>query len=217
MRTRIKICGLTRLEDLKAAVQFGADAIGLVFYPPSPRAISLEQAAALRAAIPPYVSCVALFVDPSEDAVEAVIRAVQPDCLQFHGHETPEFCAGFARPYMKALPVAEKFDLLHSAQCFSQAQGLLLDTPTALYGGSGQSFDWSRLSGQLSGRPLRDSPVPCVLSGGLRPDTVGEAIALLGPYAVDVSSGVESAKGIKDPAKIKAFIAAVRDADAALA
>lgn len=209
MRTRVKICGLTRLEDVHAAAQAGADAIGLVFYPPSPRFLALDRARKLRDAVPPYVSSVALFVNPPEAQVREVVAQVRPSMLQFHGEETPAFCAQFGLPYVKACRVksgvASGIDLLEYLQPFSDAAGWLLDSHVEEYGGVGETFDWSLVPAGSS-RPL-------VLSGGLTVGNVGEAVRRVRPWAVDVSSGVESAKGIKDAARIAAFIAEVRNAD----
>ena len=210
MRTRVKICGITRAEDLRAAVDAGADAIGLVFYPPSPRCLELGQARKLRNAVPPYVGSVALFVNPSRAEVDAVIKQVCPAMLQFHGEETPEFCAAFGVPYVKACRVKSGtkagVDLLKYLRSFPDAAGWLLDSHVEEYGGVGERFDWSLVPATRE-RPL-------VLSGGLTPENVGDAIRRVRPWAVDVSSGVESAKGIKDAARIAAFIAEVRNADA---
>ncbi|MBI1943325.1 MAG: phosphoribosylanthranilate isomerase [Betaproteobacteria bacterium] len=205
MRTRVKICGITRLEDAQAAAQAGADAIGLVFYPPSPRCLRIEQARALRAALPPYVTPVALFVNPARDEVEAVLEGVRPAMLQFHGEEAPDFCAQFDVPYVKACRVRPGVDLLEYLRPFSGAAGWLLDSHVEEYGGVGERFDWSLVPAARA-RPL-------ILSGGLTRDNVGKAIRRVRPWAVDVSSGVESAKGIKDAARIAAFIAEVRNAD----
>lgn len=206
-RTRIKICGITRPEDAAAAAAAGADAIGLVFYAGSPRAVTPERARALVAALPPFVTTVGLFVNASEQEVRAVLHQVPLDLLQFHGDETPAYCACFGRPYLKALRMRADLDPGREAQAFQGAAGLLLDAyrPDA-YGGTGERFDWTRIPGTLS--------LPVVLAGGLDPDTVGQAVALARPYAVDVSSAVEAAKGIKDPQRIAAFVAAVRAADA---
>ena len=206
MRTRIKVCGLTRREDLRAAVEAGADAIGLVFYPPSPRCLTLERARELRDAVPPFVTSVALFVNASKEQIAQVIKHVRPAMLQFHGEETPEFCAAFGVPYVKACRVGAGVDLLKYLRPFSGAAGWLLDSHVEEYGGVGERFDWSLVPAGLE-RPL-------VLSGGLTRENVGEAIRRVRPWAVDVSSGVESAKGIKDAARIAAFIAEVRNADA---
>jgi phosphoribosylanthranilate isomerase len=206
LRTRVKICGITRPGDAEAAARAGADAIGLVFYPPSPRFLSVERAREIRAALPPFVQAVALFVNPDAAQVAQVIGRLHPAMLQFHGEETPEFCAQFGLPYLKACRVAPGVDLLKYLQPFSAASGWLLDAHVAEYGGVGAGFDWSLVPARLE-RPL-------VLSGGLASGTVGQAVRRLRPWAVDVSSGVESAKGIKDAAKIAAFIAEVRNADA---
>ena len=205
MRTRIKICGITRVEDAQAAARAGADAIGLVFYPPSPRFLSLERAGRLRDALPPFVMPVALFVNPVADEVHAVLEQVRHAMLQFHGEETPAFCGQFGVPYLKACRVKPGVDLLEYLHPFSGAAGWLLDSHVEEYGGIGESFDWSVVPAER----LR----PLVLSGGLRRDNVCGAIRLVRPWAVDVSSGVESAKGIKDADRIAAFIAEVRHAD----
>lgn len=208
-RTRVKICGITRVEDGLAVAQAGADAIGLVFYDKSPRQVELEQARAIVAALPPFVSSVALFVDPTADAVAAVLRTVAPDLLQFHGDETPEFCRGFGRPYLKACRVRPGLDLLQYAARFSAARGLLLDAYVdGEAGGTGQRFDWDLIP--------QDLPKPMVLAGGLDPGNVAEAIRQVRPWAVDVSSGVEAAKGIKDAAQIAAFMNEVKRVDVQL-
>ncbi len=206
MRTRVKICGITRPGDALAAAQAGADAIGLVFYPPSPRFLSVERAREVRAALPPFVQAVALFVNADAAQVAQVIGRVHPAMLQFHGEETPAFCGQFGLPYVKACRVAPGVDLLKYLVEFPAASGWLLDAHVEEYGGVGASFDWSLVPRRLE-RPL-------VLSGGLTQGNVGAAIRKVKPWAVDVSSGVESAKGIKDAAKIAAFIAEVRNADA---
>jgi phosphoribosylanthranilate isomerase len=206
MRTRIKICGITRPEHALAAADAGADAIGLVFYPPSPRFLNVERAREIADAVPPFVQSVALFVNADAAQVAQVIGRVHPALLQFHGEETPTFCGQFGLPYLKACRVAPGVDLLEYLRPFSAARGWLLDAHVEEYGGVGASFDWSRVPAQLA-RPL-------VLSGGLTCDNVGAAIRRVRPWAVDVSSGVESGKGIKDAAKIAAFIAEVRNADA---
>lgn len=209
MRTRIKVCGMTRVEDVEAAARAGVDAIGLVFYPPSPRFLQLGQAKALADAAPLFVSSVALFVNPSVEEVRAVLERVRPSMLQFHGEETPEFCAQFGVPYVKACRVKSgvqpEVDLLKYLRSFSGAAGWLLDSYVAEYGGVGESFDWSLVPSERH-RPL-------VLSGGLTRDNVRAAVRQVRPWAVDVSSGVESSKGIKDAAKIAAFITEVRNAD----
>jgi len=205
MRTRIKICGITRPGDARAAAQAGADAIGLVFYPPSPRYLSGERAIEIRDALPPFVQAVALFVNPDAAQVAQVIGRVRPGMLQFHGEETPQFCAQFGLPYIKACRVKQGIDLLEYLHPFASAAGWLLDSHVDAYGGVGERFDWSLVPGKLA-RPL-------VLSGGLDRGNVAEAVRKLRPWGVDVSSGVESAKGIKDAAKIAAFISEVRNAD----
>ena len=205
MRTRIKICGITRVEDARAAAQAGADAIGLVFYPPSPRFLSLEWARELRNELPPFVMPVALFVNPAAAEVYTVLERVRPAMLQFHGEETPAFCGQFGVPYVKACRVKPGVDLLEYLRPFAGAAGWLLDSHVEEYGGVGESFDWSVVPAERI-RPL-------VLSGGLTRENVGVAIRRVRPWAVDVSSGVESSKGIKDAARIAAFIVEVRNAD----
>lgn len=205
MKTRIKICGITRIEDGLAAARLGADAIGLVFYAPSPRAVSLAQARAIVDALPPFVTTVGLFVNADAGRVREVLAAVPLQMLQFHGDETPEFCSGFDRPFLKAVRVRPGVDLLQCTKDFHGASGLLLDAwVEGLRGGTGATFDWSLVPRQL--------PLPVVLSGGLDPGNVEAAVRAVRPWAVDVSSGVESAKGIKDAAKIEEFINGVRDA-----
>ncbi len=205
MRTRTKICGLTRVEDVKAAVDAGDDAIGLVFYPPSPCAVEIDQAVALCAAVPPFVSIVGLFVNASRASVLAVLEALPISLLQFHGEEEAAYCESFGRAYLKAARVRQGFDLLDYAARYPSACGLLVDAWVDGYGGGGHAFDWRLLPPQFD-RPL-------VLAGGLSPANIGDAIALVRPWAVDVSSGVELSKGVKDRALINAFIAGVRDAD----
>jgi phosphoribosylanthranilate isomerase len=205
VRTRIKICGITRPADARAAAEAGADAIGLVFYPPSPRYLSAERAVEIRDALPPFVQTVALFVDPDAAQVAQVLGRVRPAMLQFHGDESPAFCAQFGVPYVKACRVRAGVDLLEYLRAFSGAAAWLLDSFVEEYGGVGERFDWSLVPARRE-RPL-------ILSGGLARDNVAEAIRRVRPWGVDVSSGVESAKGIKDAAKIAAFIAEVRDAD----
>lgn len=205
-RTRIKICGLTRPEDVDAAVDAGADAIGLVFYPPSPRHVGLEQAARLAARVPPFVSIVGLFVNAAEADVRAVLSRVPLHVLQFHGDETASECARYGRPWLKAARVRPGFDLLEFASLHRSASGLLLDAFSEGYGGSGRSFDWALIPVELDRRRL-------ILSGGLDSDNVFEAVRRIRPWAVDVSSGVEIDKGIKSAARIAAFIAGVRNAD----
>lgn len=204
--TRTKICGITRIEDGLAAAQAGADAIGLVFVDASPRRVSTEAAAAIAAALPPFVSSVALFVNPTAGEVEAVLRGFRPDLLQFHGEEPPAFCRAFGLPYVKAARVRPGVDLLQFAASYADARGLLLDAwSEAAHGGTGERFDWSLIPADL-GRPV-------ILAGGLHAGNVAAAIRVVRPWAVDVSSGVEAAKGIKDAVKIAAFMKEVRNAD----
>ena len=201
---RIKICGLTREQDMRAAIDAGVDALGLVFYPPSPRFVDLEQAARLARLAPPFVSVVGLFVNAEAQRVRETLAAVPLHLLQFHGDEDEAYCRQFGRPYVKAARMRPGFDLLQYAAAFPSAQAILVDAFVEGYGGGGQAFDWNLIPSGLS--------KPLVLSGGLDAGNVGEAIARVRPAAVDVSSGVEAAKGIKDAAKIRAFIAAARAA-----
>ena len=205
VRTRVKICGITRAADALAAASAGADAIGLVFYPPSPRFLSVERARELRDALPPFVQTVALFVNADAAQVAQVIGRVHPAMLQFHGDETPQFCTQFGLPYVKACRVKAGVDALEYLRPFSGAAAWLFDSYVPEYGGVGESFDLSLLP-RSPGRPV-------ILSGGLTRENVAEAIRRVRPWGVDVSSGVESAKGLKDAAKIAAFIAEVRNAD----
>ena len=206
VRTRIKICGVRRESDVEAAVEAGADAIGLVFYAPSPRHQSVSRAAELARALPAFVTPVGLFVNAALPEVEAAVAAIPGLMLQFHGDETPGFCARFARPYLKAVRMVPGVDLLDSSRRFASAQALLLDAPVEAYGGGGKVFDWSLVPASVA-RPV-------VLSGGLHAGNVIPGIQQVRPWAVDVSSGVESAKGIKDAAAIRRFCDAVREADA---
>lgn len=206
MRTRIKICGFTRVDQLQEAAALGVDAVGLVFYEPSPRYVTVEQARSLCAALPPFVTAVGLFVDAPAEQVQAVLRQVPLTLLQFHGDETPAYCEQFALPYIKAVRVKPGLDLLQYATNFASARGLLLDAYVAgVPGGTGERFDWSLIPASLS--------LPVVLSGGLSPENVTEAVKAVRPWAVDVSSGVELGKGSKDTAKMAAFIDGVRNAD----
>jgi phosphoribosylanthranilate isomerase len=217
-RTRVKICGITRIDDALAAANAGADAIGLVFWPGTPRKVEFEQARAIAGAVPAFVTIVGLFVDPQAAAVRAALDAVALDVLQFHGDEPQPLCASFGRPYIKAVPVRSDVDLLQYASRYRDARGMLFDAfePGGMPGGTGRSFDWQALAMRLDAGLAQ----PLILSGGLTPNNVGAAIRALRPWAVDVSSGVEESgddgrphKGIKDPAKIAAFIRGVRDAD----
>lgn len=205
-RTRIKICGVTRPEDALAAANCGADAIGLVFYPGSARNVALDRAAEVASVLPPFVTSVGLFVDPEASWVRQVLARVPLDLLQFHGQEPESFCAGFGRPYIKAMAVAPGSDLLQSARLFHNARGVLFDAHVpGAHGGTGVTADWSAIPSNL--------PLPVILAGGLTPENVGAAIRTVRPWAVDVSSGVELAKGIKDHTKLAAFVRGVRDAD----
>ena len=207
MRTRIKICGITRVEDARIAVELGADAIGLVFYAPSPRSVGLEQARAIIAAIPPFVTIVGLFVDPEPEQVESVLRRCSLGLLQFHGDEAPDYCRDFGLPYIKVARVGADADLVQYLSRYHAAQGWLLDAyHDQLYGGTGEPFDWKLIP--------RDLARPVILSGGLTPGNVGAAVRQVRPWAVDVSSGVEATKGVKDAAKIAAFIAGVKNENA---
>jgi phosphoribosylanthranilate isomerase len=207
--TRIKICGITRAQDAQAVAASGADALGLVFYDKSPRHVSVEHARQLAGATPPFVTLVGLFVNPCGDEVRETLRQVPLDVLQFHGEEEAEFCSQFGRPYLKAVRVRAGTDLLQCAARYRSARGLLLDAfVEGVHGGTGASFDWALIPHGL--------PLPVILSGGLHPGNAAEAVKRVRPYAVDVSSGVESAKGIKDAAKIAAFIKEVRQADVQL-
>lgn len=205
-RTRIKICGITRPEDARAAVDLGADALGLVFYAPSPRCVSVEQAWEIARVVPPFVTLVGLFVNETKLTVRRVMEAVPIQLLQFHGDEEESFCRSFHAPYIKAARVRPGLDLVKYAESYPTAQGLLLDAYVEGYGGGGKTFDWSLIPSSL--------PLPIILSGGLDAGNVAEAVRVVRPWAVDVSSGVEAAKGIKDAAKIAAFIAGVKDGQA---
>lgn len=202
---RIKICGLTREADVDAAVAAGTDAIGLVFYPSSPRYVTPQRAAELAKRIPPFVDVVGLFVNESPETVRTICEAVPINVLQFHGDEDAVYCRQFARPYLRAARVRPELDLLEFARSFPDARGLLLDAFVEGYGGGGHVFDWTLIPPDLPGF--------LVLSGGLTATNVGAAMERVRPVAVDVSSGVEMSKGIKDHSKIAAFVAAVRKAD----
>jgi phosphoribosylanthranilate isomerase len=206
MRTRVKICGITRVEDAHAAAAQGADAIGLVFYRPSPRNVTLEHARIIAMQTPPFVTTVAVFVNPSREEVEQVIRECGVTLLQFHGEESPEFCAGFSRPYIKAARIHPGLDLIKYLAPYASARAWMLDAfHDDLWGGTGGAFDWSLVPEGMTR--------PTILSGGLTADNVADAIRRVRPYAVDVSSGVEASKGIKDAAKIATFIGAVKHED----
>lgn len=202
---RSKICGITRIEDALAAAEAGADAIGFVFYAKSPRAVDVRQARAIIAELPPFVTTVGLFVNASRCELNEILEAVPLDLLQFHGDETPQDCEGYHRPWIKALRVRPGDDLEAACRLYAGARGILLDTYVpGVPGGTGEAFDWSLVPARL-GKPI-------ILAGGLSADNVGQAIAQVKPYAVDVSGGVEQAKGIKDAAKIEAFMRAVKQA-----
>ncbi|MCG6975623.1 MAG: phosphoribosylanthranilate isomerase [Acidiferrobacterales bacterium] len=199
MRIRAKICGITREQDALAAAESGADAIGLVFHQPSPRYISVETAVSISKSLPPFVTRVGLFVDADVSTIESVLASGSVDLLQFHGSETPEDCQRYGMPYIKAVAMREEVNLPDIAERYADAAGMLVDAYVpGLEGGSGQTFDWTRIPANL-GKPV-------ILAGGLTPDNVSEAIRQVRPYAVDVSTGVESSKGIKDAARIAAFM-----------
>jgi phosphoribosylanthranilate isomerase len=206
-RTRIKICGIREASHARLAAESGADAIGLVFYPASPRHLALAEAAAVVASLPPFVAAVGLFVNPSEAQVRAALDSVALDLLQFHGDETPEFCAGFGKPFVRVVRMEPGADLLEYAQRFSGAKALILDAHVpGQPGGTGQTFDWAAIP--------RDLPIPLILSGGLTSTNVARAVREVRPWAVDVSSGVEASRGVKDPRKIVEFIRSVQREDA---
>ena len=206
-RTRIKICGLREPEHARIAAQEGADAIGLVFYGPSPRYVQAKEAAAVAAVLPPYVMAVGLFVNAPESEVRDTLAAVRLDLLQFQGDEPPEFCARFGVPWVRAVRMEAGVDLLEYAYRFKGARALLLDAHVpGEPGGTGRMFDWANIP--------RELPLPIILSGGLKPGNVGRAVREVKPWAVDVSSGVEAARGTKDPRKIVEFIRSVRIEDA---
>jgi phosphoribosylanthranilate isomerase len=202
MRTRVKICGISREDDAQFAAACGADAIGLVFYAASPRVVTVEQAARIAQSLPAFVTSVGLFVNPRPEEVEEVLKQVPIDCLQFHGEESAEFCEQFAHPYIKAIRVSADTDINLQASQYAQARAVLLDAYVKdIPGGTGQRFDWSLIPEACS--------KPVILAGGLSVENVAAAIRQVKPYAVDVSGGVESHKGIKDQAKIRQFITEV--------
>ena len=204
--TAIKICGITRTQDALAAAGCGANAIGLVFYAKSPRCVTPERAAELMRVLPPFVMSVGLFVDAVADEVRQTLAQARVDLLQFHGNESPAYCRQFGVPYLKALRVRAGLDLLQYARDYHDAKALLLDAYVeGTHGGTGATFDWALIPKNL--------PLPVVLSGGLTPENITAAIQAVRPWAVDVSSGVELQKGIKDTAKIAAFVTGVRNAD----
>jgi phosphoribosylanthranilate isomerase len=205
-RTRIKVCGLTREADVAAAVEAGADAVGFVLYPPSRRFVAAARAGELARALPPFVTPVLLFVNAAPHEIAEGLEQVPQALLQFHGDETPPQCDAAGRAYLRAVRMREGVDLLDCARRFRRALGLLLDAHVEGYGGAGKAFDWSLIP--------RDVGVPVVLSGGLNPANVTDGVLRVRPSAVDVSSGVESAPGIKDAALMRRFCQAVREADA---
>lgn len=205
VRTRVKICGLTRIADVRDAAQAGADAIGFVFYPRSPRAVAVGQARELVAQVPPFVSSVGLFVNEDAGRVREILQEVPLNLLQFHGDETPDYCESFDRPYIKAARVRAGFDLLKYAVSHAGAAGLLADAWVDGYGGGGEPFDWNLLPAGF--------PLPLILAGGLSIANISEAVRRVRPWAVDVSSGVEVTKGIKDRKLMEAFVAGVKEAD----
>lgn len=206
MRTRIKICGITRPEDGIAAVRAGADAIGLVFYPPSPRHVSVDQARAIVREMPAFVSIVGLFVNETSEVVSQVMSSVAIDRLQFHGDEVPAYCESFDRPWIKAIRMADDVSIADELVRYANAYGLLLDTyRKGVPGGTGEKFDWDRIDPKDAGK--------IILAGGLNPENVTAAVQRVRPYAVDVSGGVEREKGVKDAAKINEFIAGVMRGD----
>ncbi|MEN9630209.1 MAG: N-(5-phosphoribosyl) anthranilate isomerase TrpF [Pseudomonadota bacterium] len=208
-RTRIKICGLTREADVDDAIDAGADALGFVLYPKSARHVSLDRAADLAARLPPFITPVLLFVNASPSEVQRATERLPQALLQFHGDETPDQCDAVGRPYLRAARMAPGFDLLDFATRYPRAQALLLDAHVEGYGGGGKAFDWSLIP--------RNVPLPVVLSGGLNSANVTDGVLHVRPWAVDVSTGVEQAKGVKNAALMRRFCKAVRDADAAIA
>lgn len=206
LRTRVKICGLTRLEDAVLAADLGADAVGLVFYPSSKRALSVSNAVEIRKVLPALVSAIGLFVNPTEAEVESVLKQIHLDCLQFHGEETPQFCNSFGLPYMKAIRVREGMDLLSEISRFTTSSAILLDSyDKQSAGGTGTRFDWS-----VAAQAVQVSGHRIVLAGGLDSSNVAAAIRQVNPYAVDVSTGVESAPGHKCPDRLQAFFNEVK-------
>jgi phosphoribosylanthranilate isomerase len=208
-RTRIKICGLSQEADVEAAAHAGADAVGFVFHPASPRFVAPERAAELARGLPPFITPVGLFVNATREDIDRVLALIPALILQFHGDESPDECRAFQRPYLRAARMAPGLDLLDFSRRFSEAQGLLLDAHVEGFGGSGKAFDWSLVPAGV--------PHPLVLSGGLHAENVVAGILQLRPWAVDVSSGVESSRGVKDAAAIRRFCDAVREADARIA
>ncbi len=206
MRTRVKICGFTRVEDAVCAARLGVDAIGLVFYPPSPRNVDIDQAIKIVNALPAFVSVVALFVDEQESRILEILERVSIDCLQFHGDESPEACRLYGKRYMKAVRMQDGIDISNLALQYHDAAGLLLDAyDPGAKGGTGSRFDWNRIPERCA--------LPIVLAGGLDQSNARQAVQMVRPYALDVSSGVEAKKGIKDALKMAAFIGEVNEGD----
>jgi len=206
MRTRVKICGFTKVFDAVSAANLGVDAIGLVFYPPSPRHVSIEKAVEIVKALPAFVTVVALFVDETEPQIREVLNNVAIDCIQFHGDETVQQCRLYNKPYMKAIRMKPELDVMALAEEYNDASAILLDAyHPGIKGGSGSKFDWELIPKNCS--------LPVVLAGGLQVDNAKQAVQSVKPYALDVSSGVESSKGIKDVAKMAAFIQAINEGD----
>lgn len=202
MRTRVKICGITNIDDALSAVDAGCDALGFVFYAKSPRAVTPEQAAEIISKLPAFVTSVALFVNESAEVVNQVIATAGVDLLQFHGDESAEFCSRFSRPYIKALRMKPELDLTAQFETYASSQGILLDAYTpGIPGGTGEMFDWSRIPAERATK--------IILAGGLSTDNVANAITQVSPYAVDVSGGVEASKGIKDSNKMTDFMSEV--------
>ncbi len=206
MPVRVKVCGITRSEDALSAIELGADALGFVFWPESSRSVTPDIVRQIEVTLPPFINKVGVYVDPAVDWVEETSAAGCLSLLQFHGDESPEFCDQFSLPYIKAIRVKDGIDLLQYATCYRNARGLLLDTYTAgMPGGTGHVFDWALVP--------QDLPLPVILSGGLNPNNVASAIKQTCPWAVDVSSGVEATKGIKDKIKMAAFMQGVRNCE----
>jgi phosphoribosylanthranilate isomerase len=207
MRTRVKICGITRAEDARSAIEYGADAIGLVFYEGSPRHVSLDQAGRIAAAVAPFVTVVGLFVNASPSGIRHVLENVPLGLLQFHGHETNDDCNRYGLPFIKSVAMKPDTDLHEQIRMYPDSGGILLDAwQPQTHGGGGQTFDWTQVPHDLA--------VPLILAGGLTVANIAAAIRQVRPYAVDVSSGVESGKGIKSAGMISAFMKGVRDSDA---
>lgn len=203
MRTRVKICGITRAEDAASAIAAGADALGFVFYPPSPRHVELESARRIAERVAPFVTRVGLFVNATRDRIAEAVERVGIDLIQFHGDESPSDCAGHGRPYIKAIRMKEGVDLIAERERYADAAGLLVDSyRPGVPGGTGATFDWDRIPPELAGG--------IILAGGLTPQNIAEAVRRVRPYAVDVSGGVERDKGIKDPDKIRSFMQGVQ-------